>query len=105
MHRGVCRSPCRFKWSATAAGSTSWARSTAPREVAWPSDADPGLLESVGLRADGPAVVLHEDADIHGRLLAAGDVVADRPRTVLQAAFDGIRAGAEAAGEPGVLTA
>lgn len=74
-------------------------------QVGWPTDADPGLLESVGLRTEGTAAVLLEDASFEGRILAAGDVVADRPRTMLQAAFDGIRAGAVAAGEPGALSA
>lgn len=74
-------------------------------QVGWPTDADPGLLESVGIRTEGSAAVLLENADIDGRILVAGDAVADRPRTMLQAAFDGIRAGAEAAGEPGMLSA
>ncbi|HHH27619.1 MAG TPA: hypothetical protein ENK57_04610 [Polyangiaceae bacterium] len=73
--------------------------------VGWPTDADPGLLESVGIRTAGTAAVLLESAGFEARLLAAGDVVADRPRTMLQAAFDGIRAGADAAGEPGALSA
>ncbi len=61
-------------------------------EVAWPVDADPSLLESVGVCCDGLQV-----AD---GVFAAGDVVADKPRTLLQAVFSGIRAGAAAAGEP-----
>ena len=64
-------------------------------EVAWPVDADPGFLEAVGVRCDG--------LRISSGLLAAGDVIADKPRTVLQAAYSGIRAGAVAAGEPGSI--
>ena len=64
-------------------------------EVAWPVDADPSLLESVGVAADPLA-----DTE---RVFAAGDVMADKPRTVLQAVYSGIRAGAAAAGEPGML--
>jgi glycerol-3-phosphate dehydrogenase subunit B len=73
-------------------------------DTAWPTDADPGLLEAVGLRCDGSRALLTED-DLDGRIFAAGDVVADRPRTLLQSVYDGIRAGAAAAGEPGVLSA
>lgn len=72
-------------------------------EVAWPIDADPGFLEAVGVRCEGLALV--SDGAVLPRLLAAGDVMADRPRTVLQAAFSGIRAGASVAGEPGALSA
>jgi glycerol-3-phosphate dehydrogenase subunit B len=64
-------------------------------DVAWPTDADPGYLEAVGVACDG---VVIDDA-----LFAAGDVMADRPRTILQAVFSGILAGAAAAGEPGEL--
>jgi pyruvate/2-oxoglutarate dehydrogenase complex dihydrolipoamide dehydrogenase (E3) component len=38
------------------------------------------------------------------RIFAAGDVVADKPRTLLQAVFSGVRAGAAAAGEPGAVS-
>jgi glycerol-3-phosphate dehydrogenase subunit B len=62
-------------------------------DVAWPVDADPAYLESVGVACDGVVV---RDA-----LFAAGDVMADRPRTLLQAVFSGILAGAAAGGEPG----
>ncbi len=72
-------------------------------EVAWPIDADPGFLEAVGVRCEG--VSLTSDGAVQPRLLAAGDVMADRPRTVLQAVFSGIRAGAAVAGEPGALSA
>ena len=61
--------------------------------LAWPTDADAGLLESIG-------VVAPEGA-IDDGIYVAGDVVADQPRTLLQAAFSGLRAGARAAGEPG----
>lgn len=60
-------------------------------EIAWPVDADPSLLESVGVASDG---LLAAD-----RVFAAGDVMADKPRTLLQAAFSGIRAGTAAAGD------
>jgi len=70
-------------------------------QVAWPVDADPGFLEAVGVRCDGLAVLGANG----GRIVAAGDVVADKPRTVLQAVFSGVRAGAAAAGEPGTLIA
>ncbi|MCA9623369.1 MAG: hypothetical protein KC731_30320, partial [Myxococcales bacterium] len=71
---------------------------------AWPTDADPGLLECVGLATDGFAAI--PGGELHGaRIYAAGDVVADRPRTVLQAVFAGIHAGAAAGGEPGALSA
>jgi len=64
-------------------------------EIAWPSDADPGFLESVG--------VLAEAGQAAPGIFAAGDVVADRPRTLLQAVFSGVRAGVRAAGEPGSI--
>ncbi len=64
-------------------------------ETAWPVDADPSLLESVGVACEGLMVA--------EGVFAAGDVVADKPRTVLQAVFSGIRAGAAAAGEPGTI--
>jgi glycerol-3-phosphate dehydrogenase subunit B len=70
-------------------------------QVAWPTDADPGFLESVGVRCEGLEVA----GAVSARIFAAGDVVADKPRTVLQAVFSGIRAGAAAAGEPGALSA
>ena len=64
-------------------------------EVAWPVDADPGLLEAVGVACDGPEAA--------PQIYAAGDVVADKPRTVLQAVYGGVLAGAAAAGEPGQI--
>jgi glycerol-3-phosphate dehydrogenase subunit B len=66
-------------------------------EVAWPTDPDPGLLEAVGIACDGPRAAR--------RIYAAGDAVADRPRTKLQAVFSGLRAGAAAAGQPLATTA
>lgn len=63
--------------------------------TAWPRDVDPGFLEAVGVRTVG--------LEIAPRVFAAGDVVADKPRTILQAAFHGIHAGAAAAGEPGAI--
>ena len=63
--------------------------------TAWPTDADPGLLESVGVACHGPIAA--------NRIYAAGDVVADRPRTRLEAVRSGLRAGAAAAGEPGAI--
>ena len=57
--------------------------------VAWPSGGRPGLLEEVGVRCAGVRA---------GRsIFAAGDVIAGRPRTALEAAATGLRAGAEAA--------
>jgi len=64
-------------------------------EVAWPVDADPGLLEAVGVACQG--------TEAAPRVHAAGDVVADKPRTMLQAVYSGVLAGAAAAGEPGEL--
>lgn len=52
---------------------------------AWPSGDRSGLLEDVGILCRGP----HADAG----LLAAGDVVAGRPRTLLEAVASGLRAG------------
>jgi glycerol-3-phosphate dehydrogenase subunit B len=53
--------------------------------TAWPLDGRQGALEAVGVRCEG------------GRagegIYAAGDVVAGRPRTVLEAAASGIAAG------------
>ena len=72
-------------------------------DVAWPRDADPGLLESVGVACDGFEVSRRRGRHLPLRLFAAGDVVADMPRTILQAVFSGIRAGALAAGEPGEI--
>jgi glycerol-3-phosphate dehydrogenase subunit B len=64
-------------------------------QLAWPIDADPGLLEAVGIAGEGLAAL--------PGVYAAGDVLADRPRTLLQAVYSGLVAGAAAAGEPGVI--
>ncbi|MEM9691672.1 MAG: FAD-dependent oxidoreductase [Myxococcota bacterium] len=52
-------------------------------EVAWPTDADPGWLEAVGL----------DEKALDPPVFAAGDVIADHPRTLLQAAYLGLKAG------------
>jgi glycerol-3-phosphate dehydrogenase subunit B len=54
--------------------------------VAWPYRGEMGALEAAGVRCDGVRVA----EGIH----AAGDVIAGRPRTVLEAVASGIRAGA-----------
>ena len=59
-------------------------------QSAWPSPGRPGLLESIGVACDAQGLC-------GPRLAAAGDVVADRPRTVLAAVQSGLRAGAWAA--------
>jgi glycerol-3-phosphate dehydrogenase subunit B len=58
-------------------------------ELAWPEDADPGLLEAIGVACEGTCAA--------PGVFAAGDVVADRPRTMLQAVHSGVRAGEAAA--------
>jgi len=58
-------------------------------EVAWPRGGASGLLEAVGLRCEN----LRAAAGIY----AAGAVLADRPRTLLQAVHSGLRAGSMAA--------
>lgn len=59
---------------------------------AWPSPGRPGLLESVGVACDEAGIAAPA-------LAAAGDAVADRPRTMLIAIESGLRAGAWAAGK------
>lgn len=59
-------------------------------QAAWPSPGRPGLLESIGIACT-------VDGLCGPRLAAAGDVVADRPRTVLAAVSSGLRAGEWAA--------
>jgi glycerol-3-phosphate dehydrogenase subunit B len=54
--------------------------------IAWPRAGRPGALETVGVRCEG--VRAGEG------ILAAGDVIAGRPRTALVAAASGIAAGA-----------
>lgn len=61
-----------------------------PEGLAWPSAAHP-LLERAGVLLDG------EGRGPAPELFAAGDVVADAPRTWLRALSDGLRAGAAAA--------
>ena len=56
--------------------------------TAWPRGNRAGTLESAGIRCKG--------ARAAEGITAAGDVVAGRPRTVLEAVAAGIRAGAEA---------
>jgi glycerol-3-phosphate dehydrogenase subunit B len=55
--------------------------------VAWPSEGRAGALEAVGVRCDANGVV-------GPGLRVAGDLVAGRPRTVLEAVVSGIAAGA-----------
>jgi len=62
-------------------------------ETAWPNPSEPGVLEVVGVRCDGVRA--------GPGLTAAGDVIADRPRTLLEAVASGIRAGREAARSSG----
>jgi glycerol-3-phosphate dehydrogenase subunit B len=63
--------------------------------IAWPVDADPSVLEAVGVRCDGVRA--------GPSTWAAGDVIADRPRTLLEAVWSGVLAGVAAAGEPGSI--
>jgi glycerol-3-phosphate dehydrogenase subunit B len=53
--------------------------------AAWPSEGRDGVLESVGVYCEGVRAGL--------RITAAGDVVAGRPRTVLEAVVTGLAAG------------
>lgn len=67
-------------------------------EEAWPRGPRAGALEAAGVLCDG--VVVRSDALGRARpLYAAGDVIADRPRAVLQAIASGVLAGARASGE------
>ncbi|MBI4700929.1 MAG: hypothetical protein HY744_07160 [Deltaproteobacteria bacterium] len=61
-------------------------------EIAWPRGPDPGLLEAVGVACTGSCCA--------PGIYAAGDVVADRPRTLLRAVASGIEAGEAAAQWP-----
>ncbi|MFO0759020.1 MAG: FAD-binding protein [Byssovorax sp.] len=56
--------------------------------VAWPVNGHPGALESAGVRCEGVRAA--------PGITAAGDVIAGRPRTLLEALSSGIRAGREA---------
>jgi glycerol-3-phosphate dehydrogenase subunit B len=58
--------------------------------TAWPIDGRPGALETVGVRCEG--------ARAAPGIWAAGDVVAGRPRTVLEAVAAGIAAGVGGSG-------
>jgi glycerol-3-phosphate dehydrogenase subunit B len=60
-------------------------------EVAWPGSEGAGVLERVGL------VVEARDGRLARGIFAAGDVVASRPRTVLESVASGLAAGATAA--------
>jgi glycerol-3-phosphate dehydrogenase subunit B len=55
-------------------------------DTAWPAPAVPGILECVGLKCHGVVAA--------PRITSAGDAIADRPRTVLEAVASGIAAGA-----------
>jgi glycerol-3-phosphate dehydrogenase subunit B len=59
-------------------------------ELAWPTDADPSHLEAVGIGCNG--------VEAAPQIYAAGDAIADRPRTLLQAMYSGAIAGTRAAG-------
>jgi hypothetical protein len=65
---------------------------SAAESHAWPYVEDP-LLDHVGVRVDGEGRVAGAPAG----LLAAGELIADRPRTWLEALASGARAGALAA--------
>ncbi|TKD13171.1 hypothetical protein [Polyangium fumosum] len=58
-------------------------------QTAWPKDAAPSMLEAVGIHAPGGRAALF--------VFAAGDVLAARPRTLLEAVASGLRAGHAAA--------
>jgi glycerol-3-phosphate dehydrogenase subunit B len=60
--------------------------------TAWPSGSSAGALERVGVAIDDAHRVVGST-----RVLAAGDLVAERPRTVLVAVASGLAAGATAA--------
>src|SRR5690606_37418466 len=63
-----------------------------PEELAWSAVPGRPLLESVGFAvADGHGLL--PEGDAIDWLLVAGDAVADRPRTVLEAIRTGLRAG------------
>jgi glycerol-3-phosphate dehydrogenase subunit B len=56
--------------------------------TAWPSPEHPGVIESVGVRCEGVRAA--------EGIVAAGDIVAGRPRTLLAAVESGIQAGRQA---------
>ena len=59
-------------------------------ESAWPSPTEPGVLETVGVLSDGPQAA--------PRIFVAGEVMAARPRTVLEAVASGLAAARAAFG-------
>jgi glycerol-3-phosphate dehydrogenase subunit B len=89
------QAPIELAWQGRRLDVVSSIHGPSLDDVAWPVDADPSCLEAIGVSCDG--------AQAAPGIFAAGDVVADKPRTVLQAVWSGIRAGAAAAGEPGSL--
>ncbi|MDI3284923.1 FAD-binding protein [Polyangium sp. 15x6] len=58
-------------------------------QIAWPKDAAPSALEAVGVHAPGGRAA--------PGIFVAGDVLAARPRTLLEAVASGLRAGRAAA--------
>jgi glycerol-3-phosphate dehydrogenase subunit B len=65
-------------------------------ESAWPVGHQAGALEAIGVLCDGVVVRSGGDSSRPWPLRAAGDVMADRPRTVLEAMASGVLAGAHA---------
>lgn len=65
--------------------------------LAWSAVRESSLLERVGLFATEDAHAKRHDGEPIDWLLVAGDAIADRPRTVLQALRSGLRAGERAA--------
>ena len=55
-------------------------------EIGWPMAGRPGVLEAVGIRCEPSGLAATG-------VYAAGDAVADRPRTLLEAVASGLRAG------------
>jgi glycerol-3-phosphate dehydrogenase subunit B len=77
---------------------TSGSPHGAPFETfAWNGQSPPAGFERVGLWADASLRLLTPDGSPRARLFAAGDVVADAPRTLLEAFRSGIVAGRAAA--------
>ena len=66
--------------------------------LAWPKDADPGLLEAVGISTGASGIGALRLAPA---VWAAGDVLADRQRTIVAAVESGLRAGWAAAATHG----
>lgn len=79
-------------------GATSSLHGPALDDDAWPRGQRAGALEAAGVLCDGVVVRSDETAPREDPLRAAGDVIADRPRTVLQAVASGVLAGAHASG-------